>query len=62
MVVLRHGYRGSAYKIKKSERVYWAAVKRRNPELIAICKQLKLKAGDGKFYNEIKSGHNGLYS
>ena len=32
-------------------RVYWATVKRRNPELIAICKQLKLKARDGKFYN-----------
>ena len=25
-------------------RVYWATVKRRNPQLIAICKQLKLKA------------------
>lgn len=32
-------------------RVYWATVKRRNPQLIAICKQLKLKAKDGKFYN-----------
>ena len=32
-------------------RVYWATVKRRRPELIAICKQLKLKARDGKFYN-----------
>ena len=28
-------------------RVYWATVKRRNPQLIAICKQLKLKAKDG---------------
>ena len=32
-------------------RVYWATIKRRNAELIAICKQLKLKARDGKFYN-----------
>ncbi len=32
-------------------RVYWATAKRRNPQLIAICKQLKLKAKDGKFYN-----------
>lgn len=32
-------------------RVYWATVKRRNPQLIAICKQLKLKAKDGKYYN-----------
>lgn len=32
-------------------RVYWATIKRRNAELIAICKQLKLKARDGKFYS-----------
>ena len=32
-------------------RVYWATIKRRNPELIAICKQLKLKAKDAKYYN-----------
>ncbi|MBQ3432146.1 MAG: Fic family protein [Clostridia bacterium] len=35
----------------KNPRVYWASFKRRNPQLIAICKQLKLKARDGKFYN-----------
>lgn len=35
----------------KNPRVYWATIKRRNPELIAICKQLKLKAKDGKYYN-----------
>lgn len=34
----------------KNPRVYWATIKRRNPELIAICKQLKLKAKDGKVY------------
>lgn len=32
-------------------RVYWATIKRRNPQLIAICKQLKLRAKDGKLYN-----------
>lgn len=35
----------------KNSRVYWATIKRRNPQLIAICKQLKLKAKDDKFYN-----------
>ena len=35
----------------KNPRVYWATVKRRNSELFANCKQLKLKAHDGKFYN-----------
>ena len=34
----------------KNPRVYWATVKRRNPQLIAICKQLKLEAKDGKLY------------
>lgn len=34
----------------KNPRVYWATLKRRNSELIAICKQLKLKADDGKSY------------
>ena len=31
-------------------RVYWATVKRRNPQLFANCKQLKLPARDGKQY------------
>lgn len=31
-------------------RVYWATVKRRNGELFANCKQLKLTASDGKSY------------
>ena len=35
----------------KNPRIYWATVKRRNNQLFAICKQLKLKAKDGKFYN-----------
>ena len=34
----------------KNPRVYWAQMKRRNPQLITICKQLKLKATDGKSY------------
>ncbi len=34
----------------KNPRVYWAQFKRRNPELITICKQLKLPARDGKTY------------
>ena len=34
----------------KNPRVYWATVKRRNPQLIAICKQLKLMAKDEKMY------------
>ena len=32
----------------KNPRIYWATVKRRNPELFADCKQLKLPARDGK--------------
>ena len=34
----------------KNPRVYWAQFKRRNAELITICKQLKLPARDGKMY------------
>ncbi len=34
----------------KNPRVYWATLKRRNPELFANCKQLKLMARDGKRY------------
>ncbi len=32
----------------KNPRIYWATVKRRNPELFADCKQLKIPAPDGK--------------
>lgn len=31
-------------------RIYWSAIKRRNPELIKFCKQLKLFSDDGKKY------------
>ena len=41
-------------------RVYWATIKRRNSQLIAICKQLKLKAKDGKFYNTDVVDEDGL--
>ncbi len=33
-----------------NSRVYLATMKRRNTQLIAICKQLKLEANDGKSY------------
>ncbi len=39
-----------ALKKSKNPRVYWAQLKRRNPQLITICKQLKLAARDGKTY------------
>ena len=35
-----------ALSLSNSPRIYWATIKRRNPELIAICKQLKLTAKD----------------
>ncbi len=34
----------------KNPRVYWAQIKRRNSQLITICKQLKIVARDGKSY------------
>ena len=39
-----------ALSLSNSPRIYWATIKRRNPELIAICKQLKITAKDGKKY------------
>ena len=44
----------------KNPRIYWATIKRRNIQLIAICKQLKLKAKDGKFYNTDVVDEKGL--
>ena len=35
----------------KNPRIYWATIKRRNSQLFANCKQLKLTASDGKKYN-----------
>lgn len=35
-------------------RIYWSAIKRRNPELITFCKQLKLFSDDGKkYFNDV---------
>lgn len=34
----------------KNPRIYWAQFKRRNSQLITICKQLRLTAADGKKY------------
>ena len=35
----------------KNPRSYWNKIKTRKPELWTICRQLKLKAKDGKYYN-----------
>ena len=34
----------------KNPRSYWNAIKRRNPQLSTICRQLKLESTDGKKY------------
>lgn len=34
----------------RNPRSYWNALKRRRDELAAICRQLKMKASDGKYY------------
>ena len=44
----------------KNPRVSWATIKRRNGQLIANCKQLKLKAKDGKFYKTDVVDESGL--
>lgn len=44
----------------KNPRVYWAQMKRRNSQLITICKQLKLKAIDGKSYLTDVVDENGV--
>lgn len=50
MVVLRYGHCRSADKIE-NPRKYWNTTKTRKPQLSSICRQLKLKAKDGKLYN-----------
>ncbi len=40
----------TSLKISKNPKMYWASLKRRKSELFTNCKQLKLKASDGKFY------------
>lgn len=44
----------------KNPRSYWNAMKRRKIELSTICRQLKLKAKDGKFYNTDVVDERGL--
>ena len=34
-----------------NSRIYWYTIKRRRPELVAFCKQLKMRAADSKIYN-----------
>ena len=43
-----------------SPRKYWNNLKRRKIELSSICRQLKLKAKDGKFYNTDAVDEGGL--
>lgn len=44
----------------KNPRSYWNKTKSRKPELSTICRQLKLKARDGKFYNTDVVDESGL--
>lgn len=42
-------------------RIYWYALKRRNPELSTFCKQLKMTASDGKSYDTDCLSVQGVY-
>ena len=44
----------------KNPRSYWNKFKSRKSELSTICRQLKLKARDGKFYNTDVVDESGL--
>ena len=44
----------------KNPRSYWNKIKSRKSELLTICRQLKLKAKDGKFYNTDVVDEKGL--
>ncbi len=44
----------------KNPRKYWNNIKSRKSELSSICRQLKLKAKDGKFYNTDVVDESGL--
>ena len=44
----------------KNPRKYWNTIKTRKPQLSSICRQLKLKAKDGKFYNTDVVDESGL--
>ena len=41
----------SAIVETNNPRIYWYTIKRRRPELLAYCKQLKMKASDCKVYS-----------
>ena len=44
----------------KNPRKYWNTIKTRKPQLSSICRQLKLKAKDGKLYNTDVVDESGL--
>ena len=44
----------------KNPRIYWNAIKRRNPELNAFCRQLKLYSNDNKKYPADVVDENGI--
>jgi len=44
----------------KNPRKYWNTIKTRKNQLSSICRQLKLKAKDGKFYNTDVVDESGL--
>lgn len=44
----------------KNPRKYWNTIKKRKSQLSSICRQLKLKAKDGKFYNTDVVDESGL--
>ena len=50
----------SAFVESNNPRVYWNTTKKRNPELAALCRQLKLTAVDGKRYNTDCLNENGV--
>ncbi len=52
----------SALTKSKNSRVYWAQMKRRNPQLITICKQLRLTARDHKSYLSDVLDANGVHT
>ncbi len=49
-----------ALGISNSPRKYWNAIKRRNPQLSSICRQLKITAKDGKKYSTDVICNDGL--
>ena len=50
----------SAFAESKNPRIYWNTIKTRNPELSALCRQLKITAADGKRYHTDCLDENGV--